>query len=103
MSAVPDTSNFYSSLHTTLSRKRIAGLYGALGWQVRKCSWTDYEVVGPWCELVIEAESPILMDGPVADVLAHADELLAPLRAAGISFTAECYGPDGELLQESIE
>jgi hypothetical protein len=97
---LPDTSNFYSSLHTTLSREQVAGLYGALGWRVRKCSWTDYEVFGPWAELVIETESPILMHGPVADVLAHAEELVAPLRAAGVSFTAECYGPDGELLRE---
>jgi hypothetical protein len=100
VSEIPDTSNFYSSLHTALSREQIAGLYGALGWQVRKCSWTDYEVFSPWCELVIEAESPILMHGPVADVVAHAEELVAPLRAAGVRFTAECYGPwpDKELL-----
>jgi hypothetical protein len=100
MAEIPDTSNFYSSLHTTLSREQVAGLYGALGWEVRKCSWTDYEVFGPWCELVIEAESPILMHGPVADVLAHAEELLAPLPAAGVSFSAECYGPNGDWLRE---
>jgi hypothetical protein len=100
MAKFPDTSNFYGSLHTSLSREQVAGLYAALGWRVRKCSWTDYEVFGPWAELVIEAESPILMHGPVADVLANAEELVAPLRAAGISFTAECYGPDGNLLRE---
>ena len=100
MVELPDTSNFYSSLHTTLSREQVAGLYGALGGRVRKCSWTDYEVLGPWAELVIEAESPILMHGPVADVLTRAEELVAPLRAAGVSFTAECYGPGGELLRE---
>jgi hypothetical protein len=97
---IPNTSNFYSSLHTSLSREQVAGLYGVLGWRVRKCSWTDYAVFGPWCELVIEAEFPILMHGPVADVLARAEELVAPLRAAGVCFTAECYGPDGELLRE---
>jgi hypothetical protein len=97
---LPDAPNFYSSLHTTLSREHVAGLYGALGWRVRKCSWTDYEVFGPWAELVIEAESPILMHGSVADVLAHLEELVAPLRACGVSFTAECYGPEGELIRE---
>jgi hypothetical protein len=100
MSEMPDHPNFYSALHTTLSREQVAGLYEALGWSARKCSWTDYEVFGPWAELVIEAESPILMHGLVADILGHADELLAPLRRAGILFTAECYGPDRELLQE---
>jgi hypothetical protein len=102
MGEVPDFSNFFSSLHTTLSREQVAGLYGALGWQVRKCSWADYEVISDWAELVIEAESPILMHGPVADLPARAEELVAPLRAAGVSFTAECYEPEpgGELLLE---
>ena len=100
MAETPDTPNFYLLLHTSMSREQVANLYGSLGWHVRKCSWTDYEVVGPWCELVIEAESPILVHGPVADVLCHVEELLAPLRAAGVVFTGECYGPDGELVQE---
>jgi len=57
---------------------------------------------GDWAELVIEAESPILMHGMVADLPARAEELVGPLRAAGVSFTAECYGPepDRELLLE---
>jgi|SRR6516225_3381180 hypothetical protein len=98
MEDVADTADFYSSLQTALSREHVAGLYGALGWRVRKCSWTDYEVLGPWAELVIEAEGPILMHGTV--VLARAEEVLAPLREAGISFAAEFYGADGKLLRE---
>jgi len=94
MADVPDWSNFFSSLHTALSREQVTGLYGAAGWRVRKCSWVDYEVVGEWAELVVEAESPILMHGPVADVVARAEEIVAPLRAAGVQFTAECYGPE---------
>jgi hypothetical protein len=99
---VADSSNFFSSLHTSLSREQVAGLYGALGWRVRKCSWVDYKVVSDWAELVIEAEGPILMHGPVAGLPARAEELVAPLRAAGVSFTAECYGPEPgrELLLE---
>jgi hypothetical protein len=93
MADLPDTSNFFSSLHTALSRKQVAGLYGAIGWRVRKCSWVDYEIISDWAELVIEAQGPILMHGPVADLPARAEELVAPLRAAGVAFTAECYGP----------
>ena len=102
MADVPDWSNFFSSLHTSLTREQVAGLYGALGWRVHKCSRVDYEIVNDWAELVIEAESPILMHGPVADVLARAEDLVAPLRAAGVTFTAECYGPEPgrELLLE---
>ena len=98
----PDESNFFSAIDTELSREQVAQLYGASGWRVRKCSWIDYEVISDWAELIIEAESPILMHGPVADLPARAEELVAPLRAAGISFTAECYGPwpEQELLLE---
>ena len=67
MAELPDGSNFFSALHTCLSREQVAGLYGALGWQVRKCSWVDYEITSDWAELVIEAESPILMHGPEPD------------------------------------
>ena len=102
MADMPNSSNFYSSLHTTLSREQVAGLYESLGWNVRKCSWVDYEVVSDWAELVIEAESPILMHGLVADLLARIGELVNPLRAAGVAFEAECYGPepDRKLLLE---
>jgi hypothetical protein len=96
MAAIPDTSNFFSSLQTSLSREQVARLYGAMGWQVRKCSWVDYEVISDWAELVIEAEGPILMHGPVADLPTRAEEIVAPLRVAGVSFTAECYGPEPE-------
>src|SRR5690349_14668301 len=91
---LPDESNFFSSLDTALTPAQVAALYGALGWQVRKCSWVDHEVRSDWVELVIDNTSPILMHGPVADLPARAEELVAPLRAAGVSFTAECYGPE---------
>jgi hypothetical protein len=102
VAGVPDGSNFFSALDTQLSPEQVARLYGALGWRVRKCSWVDFEVISDWAELVIEDTSPVLMHGPVADLPARAEELVAPLRAAGISFTAECYGPDPgrELLLE---
>ena len=94
MGAIPDRPNFYGSLDTCLTKAQIADLYLALGWEVRMCSWEDYEVESDWAELVIEAESPILMHGAVADIPFRAQELVAPLRAAGISFSAEFYGPE---------
>jgi hypothetical protein len=101
MAEVPDSSNFYSSLHTMRSRREIAGLFGAAGWEVREPDdWDHLEVHCPWAELVIESASPILMHGPVADVEANAERVLAVLTGAGVAFTAECYGPDDELLRE---
>lgn len=93
MAGVPDSSNFFAGLDTRLTRAQVARLYGRLGWRVRMCSWVDYEVASDWAELVIEGESPVLMHGPVADLPDRVEELVAPLRAAGVTFAAECYGP----------
>ena len=42
----------------------------------------------------------MLMHGAVVEVEAHADRILAPLRQAGVGYTAECYGADGNSLRE---
>src|SRR4051794_17131055 len=91
--------NFSVSLYTTRSRRQLARLFRPPTWQVRMCSWTDYEITSTFAELVIEAESPILLHGWVADFEANAELILAPLRAAGVAFEAECYRADGELLR----
>jgi hypothetical protein len=93
MSETPNFANFYSTLETALSKKQIADLYGAIGWHVRKCTYVDYEITSDWAELIIEADSPILMHGAVADLPARAEEAVSPLRNANIGFVAECYGP----------
>src|SRR4051812_44556763 len=99
MGEVPDSSNFYSSLLTSMPRREVADLFGADGWEViAPDDWSHLEVRCPWAELVIESASPILMHGPVADVAANAERVLAVLGRAGVAFTAECYGPDDELL-----
>jgi hypothetical protein len=100
MGDLPDGSNFYSSLYTKLSKEQVAGLYSPLELWSRKCSWFDYEIRGEWAELVIESKDPILMHGPVADVLANADRLLKPLRDAGVKYSAEAYDDEGNLIME---
>ena len=102
MAEMTDGSNFYSVLNTALSKAQVATLYSVLGWKIRKCTWVDYEIESDWAALVIEADSPILMHGNVTDPLARVDELVAPLRAANIAFTAECYSesPDRQPLRE---
>jgi hypothetical protein len=99
-SVIPESSNFFASLPTASSRRHVVGLFSPPTWSVRKWSWTDYEVTSPFAELVVEAESPILMHGPVADVESNVDRILAPLRAAGVAYTAECYDAGGEMLRE---
>jgi hypothetical protein len=100
MDDIPDRSNFFASLDTPLSRRSVAGLFARLGWSVRKCSWADYEIRSPFAELFIEAEWPILMHGPVAEVEANVERILAPLRQAGVGYAAKCYDAGGDLLRE---
>ena len=49
MDDLPNATNFYSALHTTLSREQITELYAKFGWQIRKCSRTDYEIIVQAC------------------------------------------------------
>jgi hypothetical protein len=100
MGDLPDRANFFAALDTTLSTRRVARLFAPPTWSVRRCGRADYEVTSPFAELVVEAESPILLHGPVADLGANVDRILAPLRDAGVAYTAECYGVGGELLAE---
>ena len=98
--ALPGGGNFFGSLYTALSKQDVAQLYELRGWRVRKCTSVDFEVRCPWAELVINGEHPILLHGPVADVVTNAERILEPLRRAGVSYSAESYGEQDELLGE---
>ena len=63
MTAELPASNLFGELDTTWPKERVAGLFAPFGWEVRKCSWTDYEVYCDFAELVIEGENPILIHG----------------------------------------
>jgi hypothetical protein len=99
MPDLPDRPNFYSTLHTERTPDQVAQLYATAGWQTRKCGQTDYELLSPVAELVIDDASPLLMHGAIADWQVQIEHVLAPLRQAKIPFHAECYGPDKELLR----
>jgi hypothetical protein len=53
-----------------------------------------------FAELVVEAGSPILMHGAVADVVANLARILSPLREADICYSGECYDEGWKLLGE---
>jgi hypothetical protein len=89
-------------LSTALSQQQVAQLYRAPEWRVRKHSWFEYEVRCPWAELCLEGEGDILMHGPVTNSGVHAEQILAPLRAAGIRFKAEFYDSQGTLVREVV-
>ena len=96
---LPCNSSFFAALHTTRSRHRIAELFLNHGWHLRRASWTDFEIRTPVAELIIEADRPILLHGLVAEIEVDADLILAPLKQAGVTSTAECYDVAGRLLR----
>lgn len=89
-----------SVLDTDLSQQQVAELFRPFGWTIRKWSWTGYEIRCIWAELYLDGEGEILMHGPIAEPLAHAEELFTPLRRGGVKYWGEFYGPDTELLGE---
>ena len=100
MSEWPATSNFFGSLHTSLSRQAVAGLYRSCGWSIRLCGCADFEIRCAFAELLIESNDPVLIHGLVVDVTANADEIMQPLHRAGVPHTVELYGANGELLRQ---
>ncbi|MGV3723258.1 MAG: hypothetical protein ACO1SX_20350 [Actinomycetota bacterium] len=100
MSELPEGSNFFSSLYTTLTREQIVELYRPHGWRIRKCGWREYEIRSEFAELVVEAEQPILMHGPVADVVDNAQRVLEPLKGSNVCYAAEAYDDEMRLLME---
>lgn len=92
MAGIPDKPNFFSTIGAGFTRQQIVELYREAGWQVRKCGWTDYEIKSDWAELILEGESPLLLHGSVSDLPSRAEELLAPLRASGVTFATDPLG-----------
>jgi hypothetical protein len=95
---VPDGSSFFSSVRTDWQPEAVARLFIPPVWRVRKCSWTDFEAISEFAEVVIESSSPVLVHGPVADVIVNCRRIVEPLTAAGLSGTFECYNESDEMI-----
>jgi hypothetical protein len=100
MAELPDRTNFYSSVRTELGPEAVARLFAPPVWTVRKCSWTDYEAISEFAEVVIESSNPVLVHGPVADVTVNGVRVVEPLAAAGLSGSFECYDDADALILE---
>jgi hypothetical protein len=102
---LPDTSNLFGSLDTGFAPARVAQLFAFRGWEMRKCSWTDYEVTCEVAELVIKASSGkpncVLIHGAAADVVANLPQIVEPLARAGIPYSFECYDQAFELIHHA--
>ena len=91
MAKLPDRTNFYASVQTDVKPEAVARLFAPPVWNVRKSSWTDFEAVSEFAEVVIESSNPVLVHGPVADVAVNGQRIVEPLVAAGLSGSFECY------------
>ena len=91
--------SFFASIRSDLNPFRIADIYRAAGWSIRKSQWDGYEATTAWSEVEIESDgSVVLVHGSVAGDGGSAMDLVTPLRAANLEFSAEIYGPDGKLI-----
>lgn len=97
---LPEGSSLFATVRGGADAEAVVRAYAGAGWRVRACGWAEWEARSDIAELVVEGADPVLVHGPVADVAAHAERALAPLREAGIPFHAEGYGADGALLAE---
>jgi hypothetical protein len=105
--ATSEVADLWVSLQSTRSALSsalsVAGLFALPTWSVRECSWLkgQYEVTSPFAILlVLGPESLFILHGPVADIEANADRILAPLRSAGVAYEGGCYGEGEEPLRE---
>jgi hypothetical protein len=92
-------ASLYLSLETTLSKENLALLFAPYGWQVRKCTRTDFEIICDRAELMIEADEPILMHGPVEQAENIVPCLLNILEAASIKYQGELYDDAHNLIR----
>ncbi|MEO6253811.1 MAG: hypothetical protein ABIO79_10920 [Ferruginibacter sp.] len=56
-----EKNNFYASF-SNVDKEYIKKAFEKEGWNLRKASWTDYELSNRWSELILEGEndSPLL-------------------------------------------
>lgn len=94
----PEGSNLFGTIETTLSPADIAAHFVAAGWTSHKTGWYDYEVISEFAELLIDAASPVLIHGLVADIEDRARLIADVLGSARLNYSLECYGPEKELL-----
>jgi hypothetical protein len=94
-------NNFYASFKN-ISKAKIKELFEQNGWAIRKTSWTDFELINNWAELILEGnDDEPLLNGRVIfnnDNIILLDELFNSL---GIQYIYEFYDKDKKLIFEN--
>jgi hypothetical protein len=96
---LPDKPNLYGTVWTHMPKSELAAMFASRGWSMRKCTRVDYELRSDYAELVLEADDPLVLHGPVAEILRNAPRIAEVLRAAATKFCLECYARDRTMLR----
>ncbi|WP_405662869.1 hypothetical protein OG379_14810 [Streptomyces sp. NBC_01166] len=87
-------NNICGSLTATAGAQRAAEAFHAIGWAVRRSSWTEFKVETAFAELELMPLDPVVFSGFVDP--ARLAVLLAALKEMGLPFTVEFEDDDGQ-------
>jgi hypothetical protein len=96
---IPNQNNLYGTIFSVDSKKFLAEKLEAVGWNIRKSSWTDYEARIEWGELAIEGDKENTLISGVIDPTMFNDleQLCCSLK---IKYSLELYNDEGILIRE---
>lgn len=93
---LPESTNVYGVIYSTLSKNEIANRFGQLDWRVSKSSWFDWEITNDYSELIIEGDEEILIHGAVSP--GSFTLLVNTMKEIGLQFSVELYDEAHELI-----
>jgi hypothetical protein len=97
---IPYKNNFYASF-CNVSKRQVKEAMENNGWSSRKISWTDFELINEWSELVLEDdESTPLLNGFVVFNQAVIVILDTVFNSLNGSYTYEFYSGNKDLIYE---
>jgi hypothetical protein len=95
---VPESSNVYGVIYSNHSKEEIAKKIGKAGWNIRKVSWFDWELINDFSELIIDGDEEILIHGSVFPD--HFDTFANKMKEIELQFSLELYDEKGNLISE---
>jgi hypothetical protein len=95
---LPESSNVYGVIYSSYSKEEIAKKIGKSGWNVRKASWFDWELMNDFSELIIDGDKEILIHGSVSPD--YFDTMANKMKEIELQFSLELYDEKGSLISE---
>ena len=94
---LPDGSNMYGIINSTLSKEEIARKFGKIGWRISKAAWYDWELINDKSELIIDGDNEILIHGLI--VPDYFDEFVESLKTIELKCSLELYDENQQLMK----